>query len=141
MQKLKKIVIRNSKFVIVSVFVFMLLIIPALSLAQETSGLVPCGTASTPPCDFNSFMALINKVINFILFYMAVPIAAIMFAYAGFKLVTAGGEAAHARTAAKEIFMNTVIGLIIAVAAWLIISTILSILGYDGAWIGLKVGV
>ncbi len=110
----------------------MLLVIPALSLAQETpGGLIPCGTKANPaPCDFNSFIALINKVINFVLLYMAVPIAAIMFAYAGFKLVTAGGEAAHARTAAKEIFINTVIGLILAVDAWLIIKTILVIFGF-----------
>jgi hypothetical protein len=121
---------RKTTKILINIIVLAILIVPVLSLAQETSGLVPCGTASTPPCDFNSFMALINKVINFILFYMAVPIAAIMFAYAGFKLVTAGGEAAHARTAAKEIFTNTVIGLIIAVAAWLIIKTILVIVGF-----------
>jgi hypothetical protein len=51
-------------------------------------------------------------------------------------LVTAGGEAAGARTKAKNIFTNALIGLIIAVAAWLIVRTILSILGYQGAWIG-----
>jgi hypothetical protein len=67
---------------------------------------------------------------------MVIPIAAIMFAYAGFLMVTAGGEAAHARTKAKSIFTNAVIGLIIAVACWLIIKTILSILGFNGSWIG-----
>ena len=81
-------------------------------------------------------MELINKVIKFILFNLAVPIAAIMFAYAGFLMVTAGGEAASARTRAKNIFINTLFGLIIAAGAWLIISTILSILGYEGSWIG-----
>lgn len=80
-------------------------------------------------------MTLFNKVIRFILFDIVVPIAAIMFAYAGFLLVTSGGSS-EARTKANTIFTNTVWGLVIAVAAWLIIRTILSTLGYDGAWIG-----
>jgi len=131
MQKIKKFTI--------SLLVFFILIIPALSLAE---GLVPCD--NTPdssgviaqPCNFDAFMALINKVIKFILFDMVIPIAAIMFAYAGFLLVTAGGDTAGARTKAKSIFTNAVLGLIIAVAAFLIIRTILSILGYKGSWIG-----
>src|SRR3989338_2242834 len=121
----------KTKKLLVPALTLLILLTPVLSLAQ---GLVPECPAGG--CGWNEFMALINKVINFILFYMAVPIAAIMFAYAGFLLVTAGGEAAGARTKAKSIFTNAAIGLILAVAAWLIIKTILAILGYEGAWIG-----
>lgn len=128
MQKLKKFVSRNCPFVIV----FLLLVAPALSLAD---GLVPCDNTKTT-CDFNQLMNMVNTVIKFVLYDMVIPIAAIMFAYAGFLMVTAGGEAAHARTKAKDIFTNAVIGLIFAVAAFLIIRTILSILGYQGSWIG-----
>ncbi len=111
----------------------MFLVMPMFTLAQEP--LVP--TCPDTGCGFNEFIDLINNVIEFILFYMAVPIAAIMFAYAGFLMVTAGGEAAHARQEAKEIAMNTVIGLIFVLAAFLIVKTILSILGYtDASWIG-----
>ena len=129
MFKTKKLLI--PALTLLTLLTLLILLMPVLSLAQ---GLVPECPAGG--CGWNEFMALINKVINFILFYMAVPIAAIMFAYAGFLLVTAGGEVAGARTRAKSIFTNTVLGLVIAVAAWLIISTILSILGYEGAWIG-----
>ncbi|MFZ3011716.1 MAG: hypothetical protein WA060_01820 [Minisyncoccia bacterium] len=122
---------KTTKFFI-NIAVLLILIIPAISLAQEDSRLVTC----TEDCDWTDLMNLVNTIINFILYKMAIPIAAIMFAYAGFKMVTAGGEAAHARTEAKEIFTNTVIGLVLAAAAWLIIKTILSILGYQGAWIG-----
>src|SRR3989344_4328657 len=117
----------------------------------KDDGLVPCGketktykkdeiipaTATTPerkaeadvtltvkPCDFNDFLTLINNILYFILFLMAIPICAIMFAYAGFLLVTAGGEAAHARTKAKTIFTNALIGLVLAFAAWLIVKLI-----------------
>jgi hypothetical protein len=110
--------------------------------ATTSGGLISCN--NTPdasgkiaqPCDFNALLTLINTVIHFILFDMVIPIAAIMFAYAGFLMVTAGGEAAHARTKAKDIFTKAVIGLVIAVAAWVIVKTILSILGWNGAWIG-----
>ena len=132
MNKKIKFLIRSCSFVIV----FLVLIIPVISLAQGTPPTEPGLVACKENCGFNDFMVLVDTVIKFILYKMAIPIAAIMFAYAGFKMVTAGGEAAHARTEAKEIFTNTVIGLIIAVAAFLIIKTILSILGYEGAFIG-----
>jgi hypothetical protein len=124
MHKIKKFLIFIS--------IFLMFIVPSLSLAAE---LVPCDNTTTP-CDFNQLMNLVNTVIHFILFDMAIPIAAIMFAYAGFLLITAGGETAGARTKAKSIFWNAVWGLVIAAAAWLIIRTVLSILGYSGAWIG-----
>src|ERR1035437_2989624 len=135
---------QKTKKSLIYLAIFLLLVMPSLSSA---AGLVPCnnspvmnsdGTVATPaiPCDFNALMALINTIVKFILFDMAIPIAAIMFAYAGFLMVTAGGEAAGARTKAKSIFTNAIFGLILAVAAWLIVNTILSILGYTGDWIG-----
>jgi len=106
------------------------------------SGLVPCGTAVdasgkiTNPCEANGIkylMDMINTVINFILVYLAVPIAAIMFAYAGFLLVFSGGESSK-RTKAKDIFINVALGLVFVAAAWLIVHTVLSIVGYDQTW-------
>lgn len=130
---------------LIPVFVFLTLVMPVLSLAA-TDSLVHCGItdkeilAAHPDygkdCDFYGMMELINTVMKFILFNMVIPIGAIMFAYAGFLLITAGGEIAHARTKAKSIFINTVYGLALASAAWLIVRTLLKILGYKGDWIG-----
>jgi hypothetical protein len=128
MQKIKEILIRNYTFVIVLI----LLIMPVLSFAE---GLVPCGKAGQPECNFNTFMDLINNVIKFILVKLAVPIAAVMFFYAGFKMVTSGGSA-ESKTQAKSIFTNTALGVAFVAGAWLIIRTVLFILGYEGAWIG-----
>lgn len=131
--------------ILIFLAVFLILIMPALSFAQlniksPNGGLVPCGMADSTGkitmCGFTDLMTLVNNVINFILQGMVIPIAAILFAYAGFKLITAGEEIASARTKAKSIFTDTVIGLIIAVACWLIVKLILSILGFNGAWIG-----
>lgn len=115
------------------VIILALLILPAVSLAYSLGDpLVPCPGGKS--CDWDALMTLINNVITFVLKYMVVPIAAIMFAYAGFLLVTApGGEG---KTKAKGIFWNTFLGLVFALAAWLIISTILAILGWNGSWIG-----
>lgn len=91
-------------------------------------GLVKCGTTSTDPCGFNDFLILINDVIKFVFKDLVLPIAAIMFAYAGFELVTSGGST-EKKSKAKSIFTNVAIGLIVAAAAFLIIQTILSIVG------------
>ncbi|HEV7423575.1 MAG TPA: hypothetical protein VGO21_00095 [Candidatus Paceibacterota bacterium] len=134
----------------ISAVMFLMLIVPAFSSA---AGLVPCDNkpamngnqvAKNPddgtirydnPCDFIALMALVNNVIKFILFELALPIAAVMFFYAGFELVTSGGST-EKRGTAKKVFTNAAIGLCIAAAAWLIIRTLLAILGYHGAWIG-----
>lgn len=111
---------------------------PVFSFAQEVKkdlGLIPCNQGAE--CDFKAFLTLINNVIRFILVYLAVPICAIMFAYSGFLLVTAGEETASARTKAKDIFTNAAIGLLLVAGAYLIIKTLLSILGYNASWIGL----
>jgi len=83
------------------------------------------------PCGFVDAIELIKKIINFILIDLALPFAAIMFAYAGFLLVTSGGETSK-REKAKKIFTDVAIGLVIVAAAFLIVKTILSIVGYSG---------
>jgi hypothetical protein len=101
---------------------------PGVSLAQ---GIVECFTN----CGFNELINLINKVINWLLFVVSLPLAAIIFTYAGFLLLFSGGDH-HKVDTAKAIFKNVVFGLVLACAAWLIVHTILSTLGYNGSWIG-----
>lgn len=121
-----------------------MLIMPVFSFALGPLGLVPCSNTpdasgnipAADACGFAQIMALVNTVVKFILFNMVIPIAAIMMAYAGFILVTAGGESASKKTKAKEIFTNAVIGLVISAACYLIIHTLLSILGYNATWLG-----
>lgn len=87
-------------------------------------------------CGFPDLINLIDRIIQYVLLFLAIPIAAIMFVYAGILLLFSGGDPG-AKTKAKGIFFNAVIGLVIAFAAFLIIKLIFSILGYTGAgWIG-----
>ncbi len=123
---------QKTKKILVFLAVFLILVMPALSFAYHLGDpLVPACTN----CSWKDLMDLVNNVITFILEGMVIPIAAIMFVYAGFELVTSGGSTEKIGIA-KKVFTNTVIGLILAVASWLIVKTILSILGYNGAWIG-----
>ena len=106
-----------------------------------TGELIPCGTKAALADDnpnndvceglngWNNLMTLVNNVVNFVLFKLALPIAAIMFVYAGFELVTSGGSS-EKKSKAKKIFTNVAIGLILAAAAWLIVNTILVLLEY-----------
>jgi hypothetical protein len=134
------------KFVIIiSIITSVISFTPGISFAQE-GGLVPCGKEKSPlvtnpdgsesggeildQCGFYDFLKLIDNVVDFMLFTLAVPIAAIMFAFAGFLMLFSGGDSGK-RTRAKNIFLNVALGLIFAAAAWLIISTLLSIAGYN----------
>ena len=114
---------------LIPIFIFLILVMPVFSFA---AGLVPeCDRSVPGQCTwgFSEFMKLIDNVIKFILFKMAIPIAAIMFVYAGFELVTSGGST-EKRGTAKKVFTNAVYGLVLAAGAWLIVKTLLSILGY-----------
>lgn len=106
----------------------------------QAEGLVTCGRGADQSventCGFKDIMIMINNIITFILTKLALPVCALMFAYAGFILVTAGGESSEAKSKAKGIFTNAAVGLMLVAGAWLIIKTILTTLGYDGGWIG-----
>jgi hypothetical protein len=125
---------KRTKFLI-CLSIFLMLILPIFASAK----LVPCSNTPDPdtgeitdPCDFPAIMKLVDNILNFILKDMVLPIAAIMFAYAGFTLITAGTASDTARSKAKSIFWSTLLGLAIAMAAWLLVKLILTILGFTG---------
>lgn len=101
----------------------------------STKGLGLTAACPKTGCGFNELLEMVNKVVKFIIFDLAIPIAAIMFAYAGIILLISGGDSSQ-KTKAKQIFLGVAIGLVVAVGAWLIIETILKTLGYNGSWIG-----
>ena len=114
-------------FFVVAVFSF------AAASSVHAAGLVTCGTGATSDaainCGFNDFISLVQRIINFLLFVLAVPLAAIAFTYAGWLyLSSAGGNEGNVNKA-HEVFKNVVIGLCIALAAWLIVHAVISGLG------------
>ena len=89
--------------------------------STQPSSIVPC--SGTADCNACSLASLAQSIINFAI-GLAIPIAAGLFAYAGFKMY-ASGNAAEERTEAKHIFMNALIGFVIAISGWLIVNTFL----------------
>lgn len=75
-------------------------------------------------CRFWHLAILARNVINFLIFAIAAPIAALMFLYAGFLMLTNAGNEGKV-TQAKHIFGSVFVGLVVALAAWLIITFIL----------------
>lgn len=93
-------------------------------------GLVACGgDPSSYDCDFNAFLETVNRVVNFLIVFVAFPFVAIVIAWAGILILTSGGSPA-AREKAKGMIGNVIIGLIVALLAWVIIKLVLSVFGY-----------
>lgn len=82
------------------------------------------------PCDFNYVMQLINNIIKFLLFTIATPLVALILMYTGYLYITAGGNSGQTEKV-RHILFNAVVGYIIALAAWLIVNTIVSSLKVD----------
>jgi hypothetical protein len=96
------------------------------------SGLVPCGFGdnadAAEECQFDDLILLAKNVMNFLLFVIAVPIAAVSFAWAGWLYLSAAGNESKVKQA-HEIFGYVVLGLCIALAAWLIVNALVIGLG------------
>ena len=75
-------------------------------------------------CGICDLAKLVSNLLNAAI-YLAVIAAAVLFAWTGFKFVSARDNSG-ALTAAKKMFWNVVLGLIIILAAWLIVNTIMS---------------
>lgn len=88
--------------------------------------IVPCEN----DCNFDSFVTLIQNIISFLLLNIAAPLAMVVFAYAGFLMFTARGNEQQI-SHAKSIFWYVLIGVIVALAAWLIVSVIINVLGAE----------
>lgn len=109
----------------------------AFSFAEEKVGLVPdCGRVVNgiiaKPCNFEFLIQLINKVITFLLTTFATPLFALIIIYAGWLYLSSGGSTENV-SKAKKILKNAIIGYVIALAAWLIVKTILSVSGFDSS--------
>jgi hypothetical protein len=127
---------------LISLSVVGLLLIPAFAFAQST--LIPCGfdtnddkvvknlydepahtISHKEECDFNDLITLAQNVINFLIFKIASPLAAVMFAYAGFLYVTNRGNEGQVKQA-HDIFWFVFWGLVVALAAWIMVNFVLT---------------
>ncbi len=106
------------------------LVLAAVPLLSYAAGLVPCGGPGEESCQMCHVAQLVNGVISWLVMILG-TIAAIIIVYAGFKLVTSGGNQ-HAKEEAKELINNMLIGYVIVLAGWLLIDTGMKMLLVDG---------
>lgn len=111
------------------IFFILVLVFPSFSFAADY-GLIPCDGNAGDPCSFEDVILLVDNVIDFLIFTFAIPIATIIILYAGWILLTKGASP-DAIKKAKGMLWNVLIGLAIALAAWIIVEFTLEALGCD----------
>ena len=92
-------------------------------------GIVPqeCrGSSTVKNCDLCSLAQMGQNLANFLL-GLTIPAAALLFAWAGILFFSSRGVPEQINRA-KKIFMTVVIGFVIAIAAWTLISTVMNVL-------------
>lgn len=92
-------------------------------------------TQNMCPASWGMFMTVINNVISLLITIAIVFIAPLMIAWSGFLMVVNQGNSGKI-TEAKGILTRTVTGIVIALAAWMIVDAIMAVLykSPDGAW-------
>jgi len=108
-----------------------ILAIPLVTSAALPDKIVPCNGVDCDVCDIAK---LAQNTLNAGI-YIAIFLSAILFAWAGWKYVTAGGESGKVKSA-REIFTNVLIGLIIILAGWLVVDTIMKTFVSESATLG-----
>ena len=123
-----------------------LLIVPAFSFAQSNTPTIfsginiwagaYCGSSTTialnegpqGPCDFCDAIIIASNVMRYafeLVFFVLFPV---FFAWGGIQYMTSAGNPSKLKSA-KQILISTVVGLVIAASAWLVIGLIFNLLG------------
>jgi len=96
----------------------------------QAAGLVPCGEPGNP-CQLCDVFIMIDNILDFILIKMVPVVAVLMLVIGGIMFFFAGADPGMLAKA-KSLITSTLIGLVIIFAAFLIIGTVLSVLGLTG---------
>ncbi len=137
----------SKKIVILLLIIFIgSLSFPFLTLAGEYQGyggtvhyegLVPCGKSEkgpgesdevTNPCEFCHLFVMLDGIIDFVLFNILPPVVVLMMVIAGIMFFFAGGNPTLLLQA-KKLITSVVIGVVIIFSAYLIIGTVLTVVG------------
>ncbi len=142
------------------------LFLPQVTLAGEYKadgktihyrGLVPCGKSESAPasyddknnlieeaesnevtmtCQFCHFFVMFDGIVDFVLRYVVPPIAVLMLVIGGIMFYFAGGNP-NLVTRGKGLIKAVVIGLFLAYGAFMLVGTVLKIIGV-AEWTGLQ---
>lgn len=108
------------------IFLSLLLTLPFFASAQA-GGLVNCGKTNPDDCNYDKLIQLIQNLLNFVIYVIATPIATILIALSGFKMVTSGGDQ-KSYDNAKKVLKNVMIGYVVMLSAFIIIKLFIDFL-------------
>jgi hypothetical protein len=128
-------------FLIIFLTIFLFLIV-----APVYGGVVPCGLSQDDPaqegdqtvtCQFCHIFVLFKNIVDFFLFKIVPPLAALMLAIGGFMYIFAhlGEGGPTMLSQANKLLMSVVWGLLIIFGAWIFVNTFFQIIGvatWDG---------
>jgi uncharacterized membrane protein YdbT with pleckstrin-like domain len=101
-----------------------------VAMPAYAEGLVTCGKTGQAECGLSDLIAMANGIIAYLL-YIGVFIGVAMISYAGYTLVISQGNE-NAMEKAKSRVWNVIVGFVIILLAYLIVSTILTVLTGSG---------
>lgn len=105
-----------------SISILAIIVAPSVVMG---AGLVPCGGGGGEPiCDFNQLIVMTNNIISFLLFKVAIPLAALGFMVAGAMLVLMPNKEGE-WTKAKERFESIGMGFLIILGSFLLVKLVL----------------
>ena len=118
-----------KKFKKAKILLFFILLksffLPFVSFAA----LVPCGPGTSKPnCQLCDLFVMFKNIVNFIIFDIVPPLAALIIAIGGFIWIFSMGEPDKIERA-KKLFLAVGLGLLIIYGAWAIINTFFWALG------------
>ena len=102
--------------------------------AVDTGGLVPCGNITDKegnilnPCKFCNLITLVSNVINFALYNIAIPLVLVFIVWGGLTIMTAG-DSPEKVSQGRKMIQSAIIGVFIALGAWMIINMVLNAVG------------
>src|SRR3989338_2622443 len=135
---------RNNTSLYLSICIALFLISVALVLsvpfstdaAVQVDPIVHCGTQKDAsgtvinPCSTCDVFVIGQRVLNFIWWFIAAPLAVLMLLWSGFLMIIpiVGGEGGPMYERGKKAFFNTIIGILIIFFAWVAIDTVVKLL-------------
>lgn len=99
----------------------LLVSVPFFVSAQS---LVPCGDSGNRACGFNDLIVLANRVVNFLLYSVCIPLAALGFTWAGGNLII-NRDKEGAWSDAKDRFWDILKGFGIIIVAFVVVKAFL----------------
>lgn len=114
----------STKSIFLTVSVLLFLLVANVAFA----GIVPCGGSTGKVCNACYVLKTVTNIYDFITVTLFPPVAVLMFAIAGIMFFTSGGSEDRL-TKAKGVLWATIIGVIIILASYLIVHTVINLIG------------